>query len=350
MLKKEISCKIISDSINPCGNRLTTFIVTFPRIVLAEFNTHRMFSRNAASSRARPFKVILDEVKNDPFIPIKFLGEHTGMQGFEECKDPEGAQRAWLQARDNAVKDALALSALQVTKQIVNRAVEPYLWVQVIVTATEYENFFGLRAHPDAEIHIARLAEVMLEAYNKSKPQLLQPGEWHIPFGDNMDKERVQALVDADASKPSFQDIQIKIATARCARLSYIPFREEDRYNYKADVTMYENLLKNGHLSPFEHCAQSATDMVYSGNFHGFLQYRKMFSNEKRTDPRVIKCEPPENRSSAVKRLRPNETEEENENNTDIEKTLVSESAPKKQMETFNHNDNNIYGIHVDLV
>ncbi len=303
MAKREISCKIIADSINKYGDRVTTFILIFPRFLLAELNTHRMLSRNSASSRARPFEQVLRDLQNDPFIPIKFLGEHRGMQGFKECEDPKAAREQWLKAKDNAIADAIAMSKLKITKQIVNRMLEPYLWHEVIVTATDYENFFALRADADAEIHIARLAEVMLEAYNQSKPRLLQPGEWHIPFGDNMDEERIKALVDDDRTHLSrAEDIQKKIATARCARLSYIPFKEEDKYDYKKDIELFENLLKSNHLSPFEHCAGCLTDLAYeaqlkydngySGNFKGFMQYRKMFPGENRTDKRVIKIKP----------------------------------------------------------
>ena len=65
-----IKAEIIADSLSPQGHRLTTFICVFPRIVLAEFNTHRMLSRNSASSRAIPFNKMLEMVKTNPFIPF----------------------------------------------------------------------------------------------------------------------------------------------------------------------------------------------------------------------------------------------------------------------------------------
>jgi hypothetical protein len=186
---KEISASIVADSINEHGCRLTTFIVTFPRFILAEFNTHRMLSRNSASSRARPFKVMLKDVMEDPFVPIRWMSAHKGMQGdsFLDGAEAEAAKVKWLAARDAAVAAAIELDKLQVTKQFVNRLLEPFLWHQVIVTATDFENFFALRAHPDAELHINLLGQRMLEAYNASTPQRLSPGEWHVPFHDQFD-------------------------------------------------------------------------------------------------------------------------------------------------------------------
>jgi len=178
-----ISAKIIADSLNEFGDRLTTFVLVFPRIVLAELNTHRMLSRNSASSRAIPFKTMLKKVQEEPFVPIKFLREHKGMQGTEYFEGEELLKRQewWIQSAKAAALMAEELSNLGVTKQLCNRLLEPFLYHTVICTASEYENFFALRAHPQAEIHIADLAEKMLIAYNESEPKLLKGGEYHIP-------------------------------------------------------------------------------------------------------------------------------------------------------------------------
>jgi len=186
MDKKQISATIIADSVNgKTGDRLTTFLLVFPRIVLAEFNTHRKFSRNSASSRAIPFKTMLKNVQEDPFIPIKWMKDHSGMQGTEYITDKNlvgHIEKDWLIARDYAVCQAKRLSELGgVTKQFCNRLLEPFLWHTVIVTASDYENFFALRANEGAEIHIQDLAEKMLVEYNNSTPKVLQEGEWHIP-------------------------------------------------------------------------------------------------------------------------------------------------------------------------
>ena len=296
-MPKRISAKIVADSINEQGDRLTTFVVIFPRFLLAEFNTHRMLSRNSASSRARPFGVMLKEVREDPFIPIKWLAQHKSMQGTDLAEDPEAATKKWLEARDAAVKAALALDETKVTKQMVNRILEPFMFHEVIVTATTFENFFALRAHPDAEIHIAKLAEEMLEAYNTSSPCFLKPGDWHLPFGDQMDDQRINQLITESRSADT---IKREIASARCARISYKSFGSEDAYNYEADCKLFLSLVAGNHMSPLEHCAQAMNQNEYvidnarSGNFKGFVQFRKMFSLENRSEPRIIKKRPRE--------------------------------------------------------
>lgn len=302
-----IKAEIIADSIDKKGKRITSFVVTMPRIVLAELNTHRALSRNSASSRAIPFMKMLDMVKKTPFIPIKWMKEHTGMQGTEFFTDETEIKQleiAYLDGRDNAIKTAEKLSGLGLTKQIVNRGLEPYMWHTVILTACDFENFIALRAHEAAEIHIQKLAYVMLEELNNSTPKLLQPGEWHIPFGDRMDETQISELINVlcpiqPASVNWYQDmvqnIKIKIATARCARVSYTVVGEEGKTdNYSNDVKLHDRLLSMGHLSPFEHCARTMSEEEFninewSGNFNGFVQYRKMLPNENRKDSRILK-------------------------------------------------------------
>ncbi len=312
-----ISAKIIADSVNELGDRLTTFVLVFPRIVLAEFNTHRMISKNSASSRAIPFDKMLKMVKENPFIPIKWMKEHKGMQGsdyFENndiIKSENDLLQLWLLARDKAVESANQLSQYGLTKQVCNRILEPFMWHTVIATGSEWENFFALRAHGAAEIHIQKLAYEMLNVYNSSTPNILSPGQWHIPFGDQFDDERIDKLMPEiqPASLNWYMEmmdaIKVKVATARCARVSYLNFEGKD--DYEADVKLHDNLLTMGHFSPFEHCAKAMSkDEVYrserielidgaysksqgwSGNLKGFIQYRKFIKNENRNDSRVI--------------------------------------------------------------
>lgn len=313
-----ISAKIVADSINSQGDRLTTYVLVFPRIVLAEFNTHRMLSRNSASSRAIPFDKMLKRVQEDPFIPIKWMKEHKGMQGSDYFTDLEVEEflllSNWMLARDYAIKMATCLSDQGLTKQIVNRLLEPFMWHTVIVTASEWQNFFALRAHPAAEIHIADLAQKMLDVYNESSPKLLKAGEWHIPFGDNIEIDRLYSQIEADhgvydpiihADVEAYKDLiemyKVKIATARCARVSYLNFEGKD--DYIADIKLYDMLSTSGHWSPFEHCAtamyedeyynddrgigKSEENSGWSGNFRGFVQYRKTFVGENKNDDRV---------------------------------------------------------------
>ena len=319
-----IDATIIADSKNEHGQRITSFVCTFPRIVLAEFNTHRMLSRNSASSRAVPFKKMVKQIEDHPFIPIKWMKDHKGMQGdeyFTDSNQIESRKLWWLANRDDAVASAKQLSYLNVTKQFVNRLLEPFKWHTVIVTATSWQNFFALRAHEAAEIHIQKLAFKMLEEYNNSEPKQLKAGEWHIPFGDQFDEDRIYNLTSMNGLDKSYVEKQmIKIATARCARVSYENFDGSD--DYQKDINLHDRLASMGHWSPFEHCARAmdgeefATsyrghlikhymydelgdqEMQYvnaedgesegwSGNFRGFIQYRKMFENENQTDERV---------------------------------------------------------------
>lgn len=302
-----IKATIIADSVSEHDCRITTFVLTFPRIILSEFNTHRMLSRNSASSRAIPFAKMLDMVKKNPFIPIKWMKDHKGMQGTEYFEDQETINyciEEWLRARDYAIDQAEALNIWDyddphlyggtggtvkvsgVTKQICNRLLEPFMWHTAIVTATEWENFFALRAHPDAEIHIADLAHKMLIAYNESTPQLIAPNEWHMPFTKDIDIERLIFELEPKNSQEVF-DLYKKIAVARCARVSYLNFEGKD--DYKADIALHDRLADSGHWSPFEHVAQAHNGSEWSGNFRGWQQYRKQFSNENKTDERIRK-------------------------------------------------------------
>lgn len=319
-----ISAQIIADSKNEFCNRITTFIVVLPRICLSEWNTHRMFSRNSASSRAIPFKRMVKMVEEDPFIPIRFQRDHPGMQGTEYFTGwrEKVIRFAWIAASKAAVFSAKKLHKLGLTKQLCNRILEPFLYHTILVTATEWENFFALRAHEAAEIHIQDLAYKMLEAYNASTPKQLKAGEWHIPFGDTIDDDRLKILMpyiqpaSVQWYEEKWNELELKISTARCARVSYLNFEGKD--DYFADVKLHDQLMSSGHWSPFEHCARAMTDYEYSthingeiehvnicecgidaqipkedaegwsGNFRGFIQYRKTFKNENRKDSRVI--------------------------------------------------------------
>lgn len=267
-----------------------------------------MLSRNSASSRARPFSVMLKDVESDPFIPSRWMAAHKGMQGTAFLGEEESkvATEKWLQARDAAVASAKALDAVGVTKQIVNRILEPFLWHEIIVTGTEFENFFALRAHADADINICELATKMLDAYNASTPKRLHGG-WHIPFDGQFDETKIDALIDKESETPVAEQretIKREIACARCARISYKPFGSEDNYDYAADRKLFNTLVSGGHYSPTEHVAREMTFKEYCnsgimrggvlehgwcGNFRGFIQYRKTFRDENRCDSRVLK-------------------------------------------------------------
>lgn len=292
-----ISAKIIADSINPVNKRLTTFVLKFPRIILAEVNTHRSLSKNSSSSRAIPFSKLMEMVKEDPFVPIRFQKEHKGMQGTEyyEGEGHQDCRADWLLARDAAVEAADSFIH-PITKQLRNRLLEPFVWQTVILTGTDFENFFALRAHEDAEIHLANLAFQMLSAYNESEPKSLRKGQWHLPFGEKIDEAKLlehykrQALSGGTAvDETSLLQGRIKVSVARCARTSYLNFNGKD--DYGADIALCDKLFGSTpmHLSPTEHVAECLEDDMRYGNFSGFKQYRYFFPLQNLSDPRVLK-------------------------------------------------------------
>lgn len=264
-----IQAKIILDSVGEkSGVRLTTMELTYPRFIHAEFMTHRMFSRNAASSRAIPTKKMLRMVMEDPAMPVYWGKNKRGMAAEEEIsgEDQAAARMAWLHARNSAVDYARQMYNLGMHKQIVNRIVEPWKHITVICTATQWSNFYALRRHKDAQPEIHELANRMFEAQEQSTPV---EREWHIPY------------IQPDEEHYS-TELKCQIGTARCARVSYLT--HDGQRNPDKDLTLYERLLTgsgHGHWSPFEHVAKAHEDKNHrSGNIHGWTQYRKMFEGE----------------------------------------------------------------------
>lgn len=263
--------KIICDSVSPSLVRLTTMQVTFPRIVLAEFNTHRMFSRNSASSRAIPVEKRIAAIEADPFIPEAFGKNQKGMQASEQLRDSESriARLTWEIAMNNALQSARDLSNIGVHKQLANRLIEPFCWHTVIVTATEWDNFFGLRCNKDAQPEIRRVAEMMREAYDCSLPVKVESNGWHVPY--MLDLDWLQRVM-------SPQEIA-RVSAARCARVSYLT--HDGQRDVAADLQLADRLQSSGHMSPFEHVAQPApSGDAFFGNFRGWIQLRKTFRHE----------------------------------------------------------------------
>jgi len=297
--------KVLADSRSPAGYRLTTLEATFPRFVLAEFNTHRVFSRNSASSRAIPIAKQLRRVLEEPYVPIEFGSNQPGMQAGPPLSGErlETAEAEWLRARDDAVRRVLGLIAapeafgpdedlleilarveeaireksqpgewLNVHKQVANRLLEPFMWHTVIVTATEWDNFWNLRCHPGAQPEIRLIAERMRAATEASEPAELDWDEWHLPLVRPEDREQVASIDDL-----------VKISAGRCARVSYLT--HAGKRDLDADVQLHDRLLESGHMSPLEHPARPLSEAElaegeWSGNFRGWLSYRKGISGE----------------------------------------------------------------------
>ena len=262
---------VLADSIGPNKIRLTTLSVEIPRIVLAELNTHRVFSRNSASSRAIPVEKMIARVVDDPFIPDAWGRNRPGMQATEDLSpdEAEAARADWLAARDAAVDATRRLMERGVHKQIVNRLIEPFLWTTVIITATEWDNFFSLRRHKDAQPEIRRAADAMWTAMGESTPTALELGDAHLPLCPDLPVLRAEGYS---------LEIICKIAAARCARVSYLT--HEGKRSPPADLVLANRLRLSGHMSPFEHVAFASDSLDWSGNFRGWCQYRKDLPDE----------------------------------------------------------------------
>ena len=198
------AAKILADSISPNGHRLTSFEITFPRIVLAEFNTHRVFSRNSASSRAIPVEKMLKRVVDDPFVPI-WAGQEKGMQAEQELTEQEqaNARFSWLTAAGRAMDWARTMLDYGIHKQITNRLLEPFMWHTVIVTATEWSNYFNLRDNPKAQPEKSSASPSMMnELYKASSPRSVNYDEWHTPLVPPDEAFDFAVLDDADTGVP----------------------------------------------------------------------------------------------------------------------------------------------------
>ena len=347
-------------------SRIVSMEVVMPRFILAEFNTHRMFSRNSASSRAIPFTKMAKSVQETPFRPIAWQLDHKGMQATEYLDENlwPYATAEWYDASKESIKRATSLNSNGVSKQIANRLLEPFMWHKVLVTSTEWDNFFELRcpqyemkltqdtmeslnyykskqeylevynhlkkenrnkgvvivgSDPNnwtdlqwlqinkgmSEIHMMALAEAMYIAYKTATFKQLNQGEYHIPYGDNIDdRELLKAMYEGQDIDPAsvigaeLTAGRVAVAIARCARLSYQTLGDEPKIDYVADLDLYRRLVQSGHMSPSEHVARAMDEREYwsygktimydkrpkqlfgyLNNFQGFIQQRILIEN-----------------------------------------------------------------------
>lgn len=289
------TAKIILDSVNSAGNRLTTMQLKYQRFIHAEAKTHRVMSnsgeeyevialtqdagfmsdsnlsRNASSSRAIPVSKMIEQVRNDPAMPVHWGANMPGMQARQELAGLElhEAKSLWFCAAKQAADTAEEMQELGLHKQVANRILEPFQWIHVVMTATELYNFFELRDHKDADPNIQALAKVMLEALEGSTPKLMQAGEWHLPYiSEDEQKENTW-------KGSTTLDLR-KISAARCARVSYLTHDGKQPDTFK-DLQLF-NMLAGGvplHASPLEH--QGTPGNTDTGNFQGWTQFRKLW-------------------------------------------------------------------------
>lgn len=277
-----ISAKIVESSISPAGVRLDTFELHYPDWFHGEFLTHRDFSRNAASIRAIPTLKLIQAIEADPAVPLHWGLNEPGMQAnkaLTDAREISAARGLWLAAMRKAISSASELAQLfKLHKQVAGRLLAPWKHMDVVATATNWENFFALRCHPQAEPHIRILAWRMADAYYRdTKPKRVDLGQWHLPY---VRPEERTAL--------SLEDQKV-CSTARCARVSYRTHTGENATLAK-DKDLYTKLLAGlasgeelepGHMSPFEHQATPLEDpAARSGNFRGWLQHRKTIPGE----------------------------------------------------------------------
>jgi thymidylate synthase ThyX len=286
------SAKIICDSISPAGHRLTTFECVFPRIILAEVNTHRVLSRNSASSRAIPIEKMIQRVLEDPYVPTHWGKNQRGMQA-ERDVDSDSRNQAeviWFESRDDAIGNAQRLLDVGIHKQITNRLLEPFMWHTALVTGTEWSNFFNLRDNKDAHPDFRDLAHAMRELRAKSEPIKRGYQDWHTPLAWDEDLDGfIDDARNLGLPDPNWDELRCKVSVGRCARVSYLT--HDGKRDPQADVDLCERLLSSGHMSPFEHVARPMTDeeldlfaqkkMVWNGEkwiWHG--EKRGKFPNE----------------------------------------------------------------------
>ena len=274
-----IAAKVVAHSRVTGAPDLITLQLRYPRFIHAEFMTHRVFSRNASSSRAIPIERMIQDVIDDPAMPVAWGSNKPGMQAGAELTGSmlELAQRSWQTACRFAIHEAKNLAAVGAHKQIVNRLLEPFAHISVVVTATEWQNFFALRCHPDADPTMRALAEAMRDAIKASEPNDWIIGDWHLPY---VDAETLGALYARHKSdSDGTMRMLAMISAARCARVSYLN-HDGSNPDLDKDLALARRLLESKHMSPFEHQAQvmghGVLERAFQGNFVRWKQHRKM--------------------------------------------------------------------------
>jgi thymidylate synthase ThyX len=269
--------KVIADSVSQSGVRLTTLQLKYWRAIHAEVMTHRCMSRNASSSRAIPIDKMIEQVRTNPAGPAYWGTNKPGMQAGDEIVGIDEARERWLAAASSAAWQAERLQDLGLHKQVVNRVLEPFQFIHVVISATDWENFFNLRIHPDAQPEIRLLAEAIRDARDASTPRFkgLDRGDainWHLPY-----------LLDSEMLDLRNDPIKLaRISASRCARVSYLK-HDGQSPSIEDDLALYERLAGSApiHASPLEHQAYPLTKREWKGaNFRGWGQFRAMVEIE----------------------------------------------------------------------
>lgn len=298
--KNGIIARVITDSVTTGGKRLTTFELEAPRLILAEINTHKMLEKNCSSSRAIPVKTILDQVINEPFIPVEWGKNKAGMSSTELMSSDEAAvcEGLWREAAMSAAEFSQKLLDAGLHKQWANRGTETYQYIKQVLTGTEWNNLWWLRNHKDAQPEFRELARCMKEAFDTSTPKMLLVGEWHVPYVHTVRNQENGLLEYFSNGGLVSVDTALKISSSCCAQVSY---RKNDESIEKA-LDIYDKLVGSEvkHSSPFGHQGspislstkpfQPSTwgkgithvtkdGQLGSGNLFGWIQHRQLIPN-----------------------------------------------------------------------
>lgn len=308
-----ITAKVIADSISPSGQRITTLEIEYPRFILAELNTHKMLEKNSSSSRAIPIIKMIEQLETNGATPLYWGKTQAGMQAGEEIEgfDLEVIKDLWEGAKSNAISSADVVSQVGLHKQTTNRLLEPFQMMKTVITGTDWDNFFNLRIHPDAQPEFCMLAYKMYVAMKESVPTPLKSGEWHLPYVDSSHELSEEGLpilgtlryhtgeVGTDSFKYLTLEEAQRISASCTAQTSY---RKSDDSLEKADkvfgMLIHADVL---HASPFGHLAtpvnrrendvhspstwqegithMNRNGVFCSGNLTGWISYRHLIPN-----------------------------------------------------------------------
>lgn len=260
-----IKAKIVCDSISPNGDRLTTIECVFPRYILPEVLTHRMISKSAQSSRAIPISKRIEEVRENPYIPIHWGQNKAGMVAEIEVSDEtkDEAESVWREAALAAADYAHYLGQLKIHKQVASRILEPFLWQTNVMSSTSFgwDNLIKLRAHPDAQTEFQELAVSIRHELNNSRPKYIEYGQMHLPY-----------ITQSELDNHGIYKCQ-KASVARVARTSY---GNQGGWDIEKDLELEKRLFSADpkHDAPYEMPACPTVDKNIKGNYNGWLQLR----------------------------------------------------------------------------
>lgn len=300
-MRAKTTAKILADSISPAGVRMTTLEIEYPRFILSELNTHRMLSKNSASSRAIPVRAMHEHIRENTATPVHWGVNQPGMKASEELSGAalSAAKYYWAKARDSAIAWSTELADLGIHKQVTNRITEPWMTMKTVISGTEWANLLWLRAHADAQPEFHELATKIMEARINSTPIELSPGEWHLPYIQTQ-RNSSGRLTYLGPDKEAMTLVDARVVSASCC--AQVSYRKNDDSLEKAHK-IFKQLIESQpcHASPVEHqatpmyvfvdeyCPESWQEGVthvsrngdlWSGNLRGWIQFRKLIPGE----------------------------------------------------------------------